>query len=156
MSQTETSKDPTQSSHYRLWGPGFLDVSLVPEEQELATPTQPPSSTIQKKYGRRTTIKSPGQSTTRTQGKTDHQASTEVPAQTMATSGMNLDALASLHADELQKLIKSIQGLAASRQEETTPPPKTTHTCFSTSRGRGNQVQTSGNRTSYSHRGAPH
>ena len=30
MSPTGTSKDPTQSSHYRLWGPGFLDVSLLP------------------------------------------------------------------------------------------------------------------------------
>ena len=26
-------EDPTQSAHYRLWGPGFLDVSLVLEEQ---------------------------------------------------------------------------------------------------------------------------
>ena len=25
------AKDPTQSAHYRLWGPGFLDVSFVPE-----------------------------------------------------------------------------------------------------------------------------
>ena len=39
----------------------------------------------------------------------------------MATPGMNLDALSSLQADELRKLIESIQGLAASRQEETTP-----------------------------------
>ena len=62
-SQKET-KDPTHSAHCRLWGPGFLDVSLVPEEQELATPTQ-------------------------------------APAQAMATAGMNLDALASLQADEL-------------------------------------------------------
>ena len=36
-------KDPTQSAHYRLWGPGFLDVSLVPEEQEPATPTKAPA-----------------------------------------------------------------------------------------------------------------
>ena len=40
-SQKET-KDPTQSAHYRMWGPGFLDVSLVPKEQEPATPTQAP------------------------------------------------------------------------------------------------------------------
>ena len=92
-SQKET-KDPTQSAHYRLWGPGFLNVSLVPEEQELTTPTQ-------------------------------------APTQAMATASMNLDALASLQADELQKLIKSLQGLAASRQEGTTPtrkPPAHTST----------------------------
>ena len=34
---------------------------------------------------------------------------------------MNLDALASLQADELQNLIECLQGLAASSQEETTP-----------------------------------
>ena len=77
-SHTET-KELTQSAHYRLWGPGFLDVPLVPEEQELVTPTQ-------------------------------------APAQAMASVGMNLDALASLQAYELQKLIESLQGLAASRQ----------------------------------------
>ena len=44
-SQKET-KDPTQSAHYRLWGPGFLDVSLVPEEQELATPIQAPAQAM--------------------------------------------------------------------------------------------------------------
>ena len=81
------TKDLTQSSYYRLWGPGFLDVSLVLEQQELATAAQPPL----------------------------------VPAQTMATSGMNQNALASLQADELQNLIESLQGLAESRQEETTP-----------------------------------
>ena len=36
-------EDPTQSAHYRLWGPGFLDVSLIPEEQEPATPTGAPT-----------------------------------------------------------------------------------------------------------------
>ena len=92
-SQKET-KNPTQSSHYRLWGPGFLDVSLVLEQQELATPTQ-------------------------------------APAQAMATAGMNMDALARLQADELRKLIEILQGLAASRQEGTTPtqqPPVHTST----------------------------
>ena len=59
-------------------------MSLVPEEQEPATPTK-------------------------------------APAQTMATAGMNLDAIASLQADELQKLIEILQGLAASRQEGPTP-----------------------------------
>ena len=39
----------------------------------------------------------------------------------MSTTGMNLDALTSLQADVLRKLIKILQGLAASRQEETTP-----------------------------------
>ena len=86
-SQKETSKDLTQSSHCRLWGPGFLDVSLVPEQQELATLTQAPS----------------------------------VPAQTMAITDMNLDAIASLQVDELQKLIERLQGLSASRQEDTKP-----------------------------------
>ena len=46
---------------------------------------------------------------------------TQAPAQSMATAGMNLDAIASLQADELQKLIKSLQGIAASRQEGPTP-----------------------------------
>ena len=36
-------EDPTQSAHYRLWGPGFLYASLVPEEQEPATPTGAPT-----------------------------------------------------------------------------------------------------------------
>ena len=39
----------------------------------------------------------------------------------MATPGMNLDDLANLQADELQKLVEILQGLAASRQEEATP-----------------------------------
>ena len=49
----------------------------------------------------------------------------------MATAGMKLDALASLQADELRKLIKSLQRLAASMQEGTTPkrhPPVHTST----------------------------
>ena len=43
----------------------------------------------------------------------------------MATPGINLDAMASLKTDELQKLIEILQGLAASRQEEapTRQPP---------------------------------
>ena len=39
----------------------------------------------------------------------------------MATPGMNLDELESLQADDLQNLIESLLGLAASRQKETTP-----------------------------------
>ena len=39
----------------------------------------------------------------------------------MATTGMNLGAIESLQADELRKIIESLQGLAASRQDETTP-----------------------------------
>ena len=76
-SQKDT-KDPTQSAHYRLWSPGFLVVSLVPEEQDPATQTK-------------------------------------APALAMATAGMNLDIIASLQVDDLQKLIQSLQGLAASR-----------------------------------------
>ena len=75
-------EDPTQSAHYRLWSPGFLDVSLVPEEQEQATPTG-------------------------------------APTQARISETMNLDAIAGLQADELQKLIESLQGLAAARQEPT-------------------------------------
>ena len=132
-SQTETSKDPTQSSHYRLRGPVFLDLSIVPEQQELEAPTQLPSSTIKRKSGQRTVIQSPGRGSARPQGKTDPQVSTEEPAPTMATPGVNLDALASLQEDELQKLIESLQGLAASRQEETTPtqqPPDFLFLCW--------------------------
>ena len=32
-------KYPTQSAHYRLWEPGFIDVSPIPEEHTQATPT---------------------------------------------------------------------------------------------------------------------
>ena len=39
----------------------------------------------------------------------------------MASTGMNLDALTSLQAGDLQKLIESLQGLAASWQEGLTP-----------------------------------
>ena len=49
----------------------------------------------------------------------------------MATAGMNIDAIASLQADELQKLVESLQGLVASRQEGPTPtqqPPGNTAT----------------------------
>ena len=59
-------------------------MSVVPEQQELATTTQ-------------------------------------APAQAMDTAGMNLDALARLQADEIQKIIENLQSLAASRQEEATP-----------------------------------
>ena len=31
------------ASNYRLWGPGLLDVSLIIEQQEMATPTQAPA-----------------------------------------------------------------------------------------------------------------
>ena len=41
---------------------------------------------------------------------------------------MNLDAMAGLQADELQKLIESLQGLAAARQESTQQPPMQTET----------------------------
>ena len=36
---------------------------------------------------------------------------------------MNLDAIAGLQADELQKLIEILKGLAAARQEPTRQPP---------------------------------
>ena len=96
-------------------------MSLVPEQQELQAPTHPPSYTIRRTSGRRTFIQSPGRGSTRPQVTTDPKVSTEDPAPTMATPGMNIDALASLQADELRKLIKSLQGLAASRQEEAIP-----------------------------------
>ena len=40
----------------------------------------------------------------------------------MATPGVNLDALENLQAYKLQKLIESLQGLAASRTEGTPTP----------------------------------
>ena len=40
----------------------------------------------------------------------------------MATPGVNMDALANLQADELRKLIESLQDLAASRTEKTPTP----------------------------------
>ena len=43
---------------------------------------------------------------------------------------MNLDAIAGLQADELQKLIESLQGLAAARQEPTRQPPVQTATAL--------------------------
>ena len=57
-------------------------MSLIPEEQEPATPTG-------------------------------------APTQARVTETMNLDAIAGLQADELQKLIESLQGLTAARQEPT-------------------------------------
>ena len=41
---------------------------------------------------------------------------------------MNLDAIAGLQADELQKLIEGLQGIAAARQESTRQPPVQTET----------------------------
>ena len=99
-------------------------MSLVPEQQELEAPTQPPSSTIKKKSGKQTVIQSPVRGSARPRGTTNPQVSTEVPAPMMPPPGMNLDALASLQEDEIRKLIESLQGLAASRQEETTPTQK--------------------------------
>ena len=64
-SPAETPKDPTRSSHYILWGPRFLDVSLMPEQQELKVPTDPPSSTIRQTSGQWTIIKSPGRDSAR-------------------------------------------------------------------------------------------
>ena len=40
----------------------------------------------------------------------------------MATSSVNLDALANLQADELRKIIEILQSLAASRTEVATTP----------------------------------
>ena len=84
---------PPQSAKYRMWGPGFLDVPLVPEEQEPATPTG-------------------------------------TPTQARFTKTMNLDAIARLQADELQKLIESLQGVASDRQEPTRQPPMQTATAL--------------------------
>ena len=44
---------------------------------------------------------------------------TGAPTQARVTETMNLDAIAGLQADELQKLIKSLKGLAAARKEPT-------------------------------------
>ena len=41
---------------------------------------------------------------------------------------MNRDAMAGLQADELQKLIENLQGLAAARQETKQQPPMQTET----------------------------
>ena len=65
---------------------------------------------------------------------------TEAPSQARATSGMNLDAIASLQADELQKLIESLQGLAASRQEPARQPPVHTATTLAEEEIRGEQM----------------
>ena len=49
----------------------------------------------------------------------------------MATAGMNMDALASLQADDIRNLTESLQGIAESRQEGITPtqqPPVHTST----------------------------
>ena len=43
---------------------------------------------------------------------------------------MNLDAMAGLQADELQKIIEGLQGLAAARQEPTQQPPVQTETAL--------------------------
>ena len=98
-------EDPTQSAHYRLWGPGFLDVSLVPEEQEPATPTG-------------------------------------APTQARVTETMNLDAIAGLQADELQKLIEILQGLAAAWQEPTRQPPVQTATSVAEDKIQWEQLST--------------
>ena len=55
---------------------------------------------------------------------------TGAPTQSRVTGAMNLDAMAGLQADELQKLIKSLQELAAARQEPTRQPPVQTETAL--------------------------
>ena len=68
---------------------------------------------------------------------------TQAPIQAMATSGMNLDALAILQSDEIQKLIKSLQGLATLSQEGTTPtrqPPVHTSKIVEEDKNRWEQV----------------
>ena len=53
---------------------------------------------------------------------------TGAPTQSRVTGAMNLDTMAGLQADECQKLIESLQGLAAARQEPTQQPPMQTET----------------------------
>ena len=48
---------------------------------------------------------------------------TDAATPARATGAMNLDAVAGLQADELKKLIESLQGLAAARQEPTQQSP---------------------------------
>ena len=53
---------------------------------------------------------------------------TGAPTQSRSTGAMNFDAMSGLQADELQKLIESLQVLTAARQEHTQKPPMQTET----------------------------
>ena len=64
---------------------------------------------------------------------------------------MNLDAMAGLQADELQKLIKSLQGLAAARQEPTQQPPMQTETAPAETTSSGNILVQEEFRQQHSH-----
>ena len=119
---------PLVPEHYRLHGLGFLDVSLVPEQQaQLPAAPRPPPSTVRQVSGQRTVIHSQGRWSARPRVANNPQANTEAPEPKMATPGVNLDALANLQTDELRNLIESLQGLSASRTEEnptlTAPQP---------------------------------
>ena len=80
-------------------------MSLVPEEQDLTTPTK-------------------------------------APAQAMSMEGMNIDTISSLQADDLQKFIKSLQGLSASSQESTRQPHVHTATTVVEEKIRLEQMET--------------
>ena len=127
-------------AHYILHGPGFLDIPLVPEQYILNGPglldvplvqkqhaqipaaTHPPPSTVRLASRQRTVIQSPGRGSARPRAVNDPYAHTEVPKPTMSIPGVNLEALANLQVDNLRKLIEILQGLAASRTEETPTP----------------------------------
>ena len=112
-----------QSAHFRLHVPGFLDVSPGPGQQsQLTASNHHPPSTVRRASERRTVIQSPGRWIARPIASNNPPASSAIQEPTMATPGVNLEALANLQADEIRKLIKSLQGLAAARTGKNTAP----------------------------------
>ena len=83
----------------------------------------PPPTTIRRVSERRTVIQSPGSWSARPRTARDHPERAYAQEPTMAPLGVNLEALASLQADELINLIESLRFLAAARTAEEAPAP---------------------------------
>ena len=130
-SPTDNPRDARHQSsvHFRLHGPGFLDISLVPppcpdhfqgEDRDLTgkeghnaikerkiklSESTPPPTTTRQTSERITVIQSPGRWSARPSTDRDHPERIDAQDPTMATPGINIKALENLQADELIKLI---------------------------------------------------
>ena len=94
---------------------------LTKTKNQLLSSIHPPTFTFRQASERRTVIKSPGRLRARPRAANNHLAISATQDPTMATTGANLEALANLQADKLQKIIKSLQGIVAARTGTNTP-----------------------------------
>ena len=113
------------SVHFRLHGPGFLNIPLVLERRSKRPESTPPPTTIRTVSERISVIQSPGRWSAwpRTAINQLERADAQYP--TMAAPGVNIEALTILQADNLSKLIESLQGFAVAMTAKEPPAPPT-------------------------------